>query len=78
MGINDAFEIPDRRVPSLRAQRNRRSPTHPNVESSIRSGRDSAIDFTGVVVNPATLGIAREPSLTADTPAERVAILREL
>jgi len=58
IGIRAAFEIPDSRVPSLRAHRNRRSPTQPNAESSIRWGRDSAIDLTGVVVNPATVGIA--------------------
>src|SRR4051812_44519746 len=61
--------MPDRRVPSLRAHRNRRSPTQPNAESSIRSGRDSAIDLTGVVVNPATLGIRPQPSRTVDMDA---------
>src|SRR5512133_3508368 len=62
--------MPESRVPSLRAQRNRRSPTHPNAESSIRSGRDSAIDLTGVVVNPATVGIGPQPSRTADTAVQ--------
>src|SRR3954471_14920807 len=50
--------MPDKRRPSLRTHRKRRSPTHPSFESSMWSGRLRAIDLTGVVVNPVTVGIA--------------------
>src|SRR4051812_650109 len=50
--------MPDKRRPSLRTHRKRRSPRHPSFESSMWSGRVRAIDLTGVVVNPVTVGIA--------------------
>ena len=58
-GISAAFEIPDSLLPSSRTKRKRRSPTVPSGCRSISSGECSLVDFTGVMLKPATVGIRR-------------------
>jgi len=56
--------MPEGRLPSSRANRNRRSPIALPAPSSTSDGASSAVDFTAVRLKPATDAISSPRGLT--------------